>query len=166
MKFLRTELDQSNASRIEIDEALMIELEEHPRCNDLKDIHASGDAYYDHDAGRLTVNMYIDGEMIVPCAITLKPLSHPFSVRVQEVFAFDELEEDEDSIYVEEEELDLDPYILAAILADIPLKLVDPELTEYPSGDGWVVMSEEDYLEEKSKEIDPRLAKLKEIEID
>ena len=40
------------------------------------------------------------------------------------------------------------------------------ELTEYPKGDGWLVMSEEDYLEEKSREIDPRLAKLKDIEID
>ncbi len=105
--------------------------------------------------------------MIVPCAITLKPLSHLFNVRLNEVFSFYEPdEEDEETIYVQDEEIDLDPYILGAILAEIPLKLIDPELTEYPKGDGWLVMSEEDYLEEKSREIDPRLAKLKDIEID
>lgn len=167
MKFLRFELEQSASTNIEIDEDLVIELEEHPRCNDLKDIHAGGYAYYDRHDGRLTVDIDISGEMIVPCAITLKPLSHLFNVRLNEVFSFYEPdEEDEETIYVQDEEIDLDPYILGAILAEIPLKLIDPELTEYPKGDGWLVMSEEDYLEEKSREIDPRLAKLKDIEID
>ena len=53
-----------------------------------------------------------------------------------------------------------------AIFAEVPLKAVHPDLETYPEGDGWVVMTEEDYINEKSQEIDPRLAKLKDFKFD
>lgn len=167
MKFLRSELEKLQASSIKIDEELEFELDNHPLCQELKDIHADGYAYFDYEHGQLTVDLNIDGEMIVPCAITLKPLLHEFETNLSEVFSFYELdEEDEVSIYVEGDEIDFRPYILAAILTEIPLSLKDPELKSYPKGDGWGVMTEEEYQKEKSAEIDPRLAKLKELDID
>ncbi|UPU39227.1 DUF177 domain-containing protein [Erysipelothrix sp. Poltava] len=62
--------------------------------------------------------------------------------------------------------LDLDPYLLDSILAAVPLKAIHPDLKEYPEGEGWQVMTEEDYTKEKSQEIDPRLAKLKDFKFD
>ena len=167
MKFLRSELEQSQASHIEIDEAINIELDNHPLCQELKDVYASGYAYYDHNSSQLTVDLSVDGEMIVPCTITLKPLSYEFETRLSEVFSFHEPDdEDEVTIYVEGDEIDFGPYILGAVLSEIPLNLKDPDLEHYPEGDGWNVMTEEQYQKEKSEEIDPRLAKLKDLKID
>ena len=51
-------------------------------------------------------------------------------------------------------------------MMEVPLKIVKEGLTQYPKGDGWEVVKEEDYIKEKSKEIDPRLAKLKEFKLE
>ena len=55
------------------------------------------------------------------------------------------------------------PVIFQQILIEIPLKVVKPEIKEYPKGDGWKVIREEDLKAEKEREIDPRLAKLREF---
>lgn len=167
MKFSRSELEKTQDSRINISEELEFELDNHPLCQELRDVHAEGYAYYDNPSGQLTIELSVEGEMIVPCAITLKPLSHEFETRLLEVFSFHMPDEDdEDTIYIEGDELDFGPFVLGAILTEVPLNLKDPDLESYPEGDGWNVMTEEEYQKEKSEEIDPRLAKLKDLKID
>jgi len=39
---------------------------------------------------------------------------------------------------------------------EVPLKIVKEGLTQYPKGDGWEVVKEEDYIKEKSKEMSCR----------
>ena len=169
MKFLRSDLDQMENSIIKIDRMVEIELDNHPRCRELRNVHIFGEAYYDMYDARLTFDLSIEGEMIVPCAITFKPLILDFDNDFYESYTFikhDEDEEDMNTFFVEGDEIDIEPNIRAAVLSEIPMKVVDPELEEYPKGDGWIVMTEEEYEKEKSEEIDPRLAKLKELNID
>ena len=70
----------------------------------------------------------------------------------------------EDLDYVKKEILDLNPLIFQLILSQVPLKVVK-EVIEYPKGDGWEVLKEEDYIKSKSQVTDPRLEKLKEFKI-
>ena len=49
---------------------------------------------------------------------------------------------------------------------EVPLKVVKEGIKEYPKGDGWEVVKEEDYTKSKKDDIDPRLAKLKEFKLE
>lgn len=175
MKFQKSDLDSLEVPYFRIDQEMAIEIEDHPRCREIRNVQVVGDVFYEKHDAELSVQLDIAGEMVVPCAITLKPLDIDFSVHYDEIFSFyaaDDEEEtmDEESleeiIYLDAEELDLEPHLRSVVLAEIPLKVVDPELEDYPEGDGWVVMTEEAYEEEKSQEIDPRLAKLQEFKVD
>ncbi|CAM4281859.1 DUF177 domain-containing protein [Erysipelothrix inopinata] len=172
MIFNRMDLDHLKTPNFEVREAIEIDseiIENHPRCTALRDIFAVGHMYYDSHSSTLIADISIEGIMTVPCAITLNPFDIDFSTRVSEVFSFDSVDaeaEDEGIIEVDGEELDMTPYIVGAILAEVPLKAIDPNLDEYPKGDGWIVMTEEDYIKEKSQQIDPRLAKLKDFKLD
>ncbi|CAM3613996.1 DUF177 domain-containing protein [Erysipelothrix sp. HDW6B] len=170
MIFVRNDLDKLTSQRIDLDEAVELDptrLKENPRLLGLRDIFAVGHGYYDSHSSRLILDLRVEGIMTVPCAITLRPFDIEFSVRVDDMFSFDPLgPEDEGIEEVEGETLDLSPYFMDAIFAEVPLKAVHPDLETYPEGDGWVVMTEEDYINEKSQEIDPRLAKLKDFKFD
>ncbi len=169
MLFMRSELDHMQTPRIEINEAFVFNQElikDHPRCTEIRDIFVVGHCYYDHHSSQLIIDLTLEGIMIVPCAITLRPVELEMEIRLEEMFSFDKLEAESEGIYVEGEALDLSPYIVGSILADVPLKAVHPDIKEYPKGDGWGVLTEEDYIKQKSQEIDPRLAKLKDFKID
>ena len=45
-------------------------------------------------------------------------------------------------------------------------RLLKEGIKEYPKGNGWEVIREEDYIKSKKDEIDPRLAKLREFKIE
>jgi len=106
----------------------------------------------------------IVGEMVLPCARTLIDVNYPFEIDTLELFSEHPLtsEEEEGEIHlVEGEILDLEPYIRENVLLEIPMRVFasEEEIKKHAidSGEGWSVLSEE----EKSNEIDPRMAKLK-----
>ncbi len=154
------------SEHIELDDQSYIE---HERYSDMKDIYVSGHGFYDSKSNEFIVGLDITCSVTVPCAISLVPIEIDIETKLSETFMFEDndlLEEDEDLILVEGLEIDLWPFIWSAILAEIPIKVVDPELETYPSGDGWRVLTEEDYTKEKEETLDPRLAKLKQFKFD
>lgn len=170
MEFKVHDLDRLTVGRIDIDESLEFDLSNlnlHSRLTALRDIFAEGHGYFDSHSSQFITDLRVEGIMSVPCAISLKPFDIEFSIQYGEVFSFEPVSAEEEGIEeVEGDTLDLKPYILAAILAEVPMKAVNPELETYPEGDGWVVMTEEDYIKQKSQEIDPRLAKLKDFKFE
>ena len=107
-------------------------------------------------------DLSITGVMIVPCSITLDDVEVSFHSESEEVFSFVKCE-DADVHEAKGDVVELLPVIFQQILMEIPLKVVKPGIKEYPKGEGWKVIREEDLQEEKEKEIDPRLAKLREF---
>ncbi len=108
----------------------------------------------------LEIRLSIDGVMQLSCAITLKPVSHPFHIDIegnlQEMFK--EMGKNEKK---EENTLDILPIIWENILMEIPMRVVSPEaLKEEPKlkGEGWKFITEEE-----NKEINPALEKLKDL---
>ena len=103
----------------------------------------------------LTVN--IKGEMVLPCAVTLKPVKYPFEVDIDEDI-YELLEEI--GIFVKKSEnlLDIFPIIWENILMEIPIRVVsDDASSETLSGDGWKFITDE------KPECNPELEKLKDL---
>lgn len=106
----------------------------------------------------------IEGEMVLPCARTLAEVPYPFRFRATEIFTTkaSKADEEEEIHYVEEEIIDLRPYILETILLQKPYR-VFAEDAEVEGGEGWSFYTEDSFEEEKKKKIDPRLAKLQKL---
>ncbi|MGL5978897.1 MAG: YceD family protein [Erysipelotrichaceae bacterium] len=171
LKWSKTELLRSKDSTIEFDDSISFEPATFAKVNHLRglsDVTVSGNIHYDLSNDLVYVNLDIEGVMVVPCSITLEDVEYDFHTNSLEVFSFDKVDKDEDVHETKGDVVELLPVIFQLIIMEIPLKVVKPGLTEYPSGNGWEVVKEEDYLRSKqeTKEIDPRLAKLKEFKIE
>ena len=59
-------------------------------------------------------------------------------------------DEAEDCYYEPNVEIDLDPHIIALILAEVPHNIVKSGATLPKSGNGYRVLSEDDFIKEKS----------------
>mgnify|MGYP004497857627 FL=1 len=106
------------------------------------------------------LNVDVSGTLVLPCAITLKPVDYPFNIKIEG--NIDELvEENEKSVKKDENTLDILPIIWENILMEIPMRVVSEDAEEELSnleGNGWKVITEED-----DGEINPELAKLKDL---
>ena len=131
--------------------------ENNPFLRAVKDVKSDIHIYYDL-TDKLTADVAIDGTLVCPCALTLEDTDVPFSIDEQIHLSF----KDEDDVYYVEDELDLEDFVMSFIFPIVPIKVVKNEEIEYPRGDGWVFVSEEDLESAKKDEIDPRLQKLSE----
>ena len=86
--------------------------------------------------------------VIASCSYTLEDV--PMEVSFGENFYFSsEVTGSEECFYEPGANIDLDPHILALILAEVPHNIVKSGASLPKSGDGYRVLSEEEYLEEK-----------------
>lgn len=132
------------------------------RINSVKSVYVSGSGYLE-GTDRFYADMHISGIMLCPDAITNKEVEVPFETDAQEYYSFEEGEDNDDSVrIVTDEVIDLLPAVTDAILLEVPLQYTEATSEDYPSGEGWRVISEEEYEKSRKATIDPRLAKLKE----
>nr|WP_281378210.1 YceD family protein [Catenisphaera adipataccumulans] len=108
----------------------------------------------------------MDGTFIVPDSISLEDLEVAFDTTSQVTYSFDPIEDDDDDeiIVVKKDTIDLNPEIFQAVLYEVPMSITRVPRDQYPKGDGWQVLSENDEPDED--EIDPRWEKLKEFKLD
>lgn len=100
------------------------------------------------------LNITNKGTMILPCARTLKDVEYPFSNEIDEIIG----ENDDNSLEINQNRLDIFPIVWQNILVDVPLRVLAPDASDEPaSGDGWRLITEDT----NEEVIDPRLAKLK-----
>ena len=96
----------------------------------------------------------ITGTMVLQCARTLKDVDYPFSIDIDEVID----DNDNKSLEIIQNRVDIFPIIWQYILADVPLRVLHPDAKEeLKEGSGWRLITEDEHKEV----IDPRLAKLK-----
>ena len=113
--------------------------------------------YYDHE-NDLRISYDLKGYMICPCALTLEDVEVPFEIQDDENVVHDENEE---GFYLKDS-LEIENMVYYIVLPEVPIKVVKNEKIEYPRGDGWVFVTEEELESSKKDEIDPRLQKLAE----
>ena len=105
------------------------------------DVKVKGEIYKDISEG-LAVNLSLEGMMVLPCAITLKPVKYPFNIEINE--EIDELDEKNDKNYGNT--IDIFPIIWENILMEIPMRVVSEEAKDLKlEGDGWKLITEEEH---------------------
>lgn len=90
----------------------------------------------------LAVSFTIDGIMILPCAVTLKPVEYPFSISING--EINEICDNFDKNYTNT--IDIFPIIWENILMEIPMRVVSDEAKDYKiEGDGWKLITEDEH---------------------
>lgn len=103
--------------------------------------------------GEYKLLLHVSGVMIIPCAITLKPVSIPFNIEIDEVLN-EITEENEEIIENIANTIDILPIIWENILVEIPMRVVSPEASDVKlEGEGWRLKREGD-PEDKSSELE------------
>ncbi|HCT63259.1 MAG TPA: hypothetical protein DIC19_04075 [Erysipelotrichaceae bacterium] len=115
---------------------------------------------YDAHSEVLLVDVDVKGKMILPCSISFQDVPHSFKTSSRLAFSFTQTDIESDVIIVDGEELDFDPEILSLIWMEVPPRVISPKIKELPQGEGWEVVSEEEFRRRKEEKIDPRLAKI------
>ncbi|MFD2638167.1 YceD family protein [Piscibacillus salipiscarius] len=142
--------------------------------NDIRnitDVNVKGDVSVRSET--YTFRYTIKGTMTLPCARTLVDVPYEFSVQAIDQFTTSEYQaqNDEDIHFIDQEVLDLMPYIKENILLEVPLRVYSDEATMdniVSEGSGWDLLQEDEHLdlkakheEEEQEKVDPRLSSLK-----
>ena len=90
----------------------------------------------------LAIRLSIKGIMILPCAVTLKPVEYPFNIEIDS--EINEIIDNFDKKYTNT--IDIFPIIWENILMEIPMRVVSSDAKDYKiEGDGWKLITEEEH---------------------
>lgn len=166
MKFTKKDFLNAKNGIIEIDEWIAVEendLLHHTQVKSIPEVHVTGTLQFDHRS-LVFSDLDLDGVMIVLDSITMEDLEVAFDTKSQETYSFDPVKEnDEDIIVVKKDTVDINPEIFQAIIYEAPMSITRLPRDQYPKGDGWQLLSDQDKEEPK---IDPRWEKLNDFKLD
>lgn len=140
---LNNNIDKS----IEVNEVYSFTLDELKGTDLLKldDVKVEGEIRK-NSLGNIELNVDVEGVMVLPCAITLKPVNYPFSIEIS-----GELEELMENFDENERNfqnsIDILPIIWENILMEIPMRVVSEEAKNSDiklEGEGWKFVTEEE----------------------
>ena len=121
----------------------------------LKDVSGQISFYYDL-SDRLFIDYKLSGNMLCPDALTLEDVEVPFDLAEdKEVVS----RESDDGFYLLDG-LELEELVVYIVSPEAPISVEKKGETMYYSGDGWTILSEEEYNKNSKAKIDPRLEKL------
>ena len=96
--------------------------------------------------GDIELNLNIQGIMILPCAVTLKPVDYPFDIEINGTI--EELSQNFEKNDINfENTIDILPIIWENILMEIPMRVVSENTDDIKmSGEGWKLITDEEEL--------------------
>lgn len=166
VKFTKKDFLNAKNGIIEIDEWIAVEendLLHHTQVKSIPEVHVTGTLQFDHRS-LVFSDLDLDGVMIVLDSITMEDLEVAFDTKSQETYSFDPIKEnDEDIIVVKKDTVDINPEIFQAIIYEAPMSITRLPRDQYPKGDGWQLLSDQDKEEPK---INPRWEKLNDFKLD
>lgn len=117
---------------------------------EVKELH--GKASFEVCSPFIIVKLKLQGELVLVSSRSLKDV--PYNIDDEETLTFtlDKENENDDVIYIEENYLDLNPYFLALLNANIPFKVLAKDEEESINGDSWELISEDEYYARKEQE--------------
>ena len=156
MKFDIIRLNNNIERFIPINETYSFSSEELSGTDLLKldDVKVEGELFK-NSLGNLELNVDVEGVMVLPCALTLKPVDYPFAITISG--EIDELMENfEENERNFQNTIDILPIIWENILMEIPMRVVSEDITEEEinmSGDGWQFVTEEEEIKSPLSEL-------------
>ena len=154
MKIDLTKLIYNNLYKIPVKGEIIIpdEMLENTDIRKISKVEVEGFILNNEEEYELDID--VSGVMILHCARTLKDVNYPFNIKINEVIG----ENDDNSLEIIQNRLDIFPIVWQNILVDVPLRVLAPDAKEESlEGDGWRLITEDT----NEEAIDPRLAKLK-----
>lgn len=111
----------------------------------LDDVKVTGEIFK-NSLGNIELYLNVVGVMVLPCAITLKPVSYPFDIEISG--EYDEIMQEMGEISTNfKNTIDIFPIIWENILMEIPMRVVSDDVSESDlnkSGEGWSFTSKDD----------------------
>lgn len=163
LKWILQQLEQFKDTGLSFDETVDVsDLEKRdPEIRDISPVQVVGNAVF--EPKKISFFLEIKGKMVLPSSKTLEDVNYPFHLHTVEVFRLDssvEEEDDQEEIHdIENETVDLLPYVKEAILVEKPIRVVSADEEPLSSGNGWEMVSEK----QQKNRIDPRLEKLQDL---
>ena len=129
----------------------------------LDDVKIEGEIFK-NSLGNIELNLNVEGEMVLPCAITLKPVKYPFNIEISGEIEelMENFEENERNF---QNSIDILPIIWENILMEIPMRVVSEDAEDsdiLKEGNGWKFVTEE---EEKTSPLSELMAMLDDSEV-
>ncbi len=152
-----TRLKSGIEHQIKIDEEISFAQEKLKNTNILSLDHVKvfGSVFSNH-SNSYDIDLSVCGIMILPSSLTLKPVEHPFEIKiegnVEELLA--EMNETSKKI---QNTIDILPIIWENILMEIPMRIVSDESEKPLKGEGWRLITEQE------GNVNPELQKLKDL---
>ena len=154
LKIDLTKLIYNNLYQIPISEEFTVpcEMLNNTEIKKISSLKVSG--FISNNEEEYDLDIKVTGTMVLACARTLKDVEYPFCIDIDEIID----ENNDKSLKIIQNRVDIFPIIWQYILADVPLRVLHPDAKqELVEGPGWRLITED----EQGKVIDPRLAKLK-----
>ena len=111
----------------------------------LDDVKINGEIFK-NSLGNIELSLEVEGVMVMPCAITLKPVNYPFNIEISG--EIEELMENiEENSTNFQNSIDILPIIWENILMEIPMRVVSEEAENSDitmEGEGWKFVTEEE----------------------
>ncbi|WNF35567.1 YceD family protein [Bacillaceae bacterium IKA-2] len=161
MKWSIQQLNMLKNKGINIDE--MVDVSEIMKVDhEIKDVslvHVKGTASFTSHS--VTFFLQLEGEMVLTCARTLADVPFPIQIATTETFKLHDwvgFVEGDEIHDLDNGTVNLIPYIVQALLLEIPLQIFSEEQfgDALPKGENWELITSET----KKERIDPRLAEL------
>lgn len=168
MKFTKRDFINAENGTIHIDEWISVlenDLLRHTQVKSIPEVHITGTLQFDGTA-LVFSDLDLDGVMIVGDSITLEDIEVAFDTKSQETYSFEPISDDENEeeiIVVKKDTIDINPAVFQAVLYEAPMSITRLARDQYPKGNGWQLLSDQDPKEDK---IDPRWEKLNDFKLD
>ena len=150
-----TRLRNGIDSEVVVDETYSVPKEdlEHTGVTSIDDVKITGTITVD-SMQEIYLTLEVNGAMIIPCAITLKPVNYPFSINIEGTLE-EILEETPEKTINCQNRLDILPIIWENILMEIPIKVVNDDVSSMKiEGDGWKFITDEETKEVVNSEFE------------
>lgn len=134
----------------------LIQVDNNPYLRRLENNKGTISFFYDY-SDKLCISYVLDGKMVCPDAVTLEDVYKDYHLDMEEEVAF---KEDEEGFLISGD-TDIGKIVYNLVLPEVPIIVENCNKTRYYSGDGWSIMSEEEYDNSQKDKLDPRLAVLK-----
>jgi len=124
--------------------------------------HVEAKAYQNQEI--LRVIFAVKSQVVAISAYSLKDV--PISLKLHDEIIFSDSPEDATAFYEPQNIVELDDHILGLILSHIPSKVVGKGEKLPSGGEGYRIISEDEYLKEKETKTDSRWEKLDSVKIE
>lgn len=112
----------------------------------------------------LALSLHLKADLVLICSYTLKPFDYVLKTSDEINFSFYDDNEEEDMVPLKGNVIELDEFVYRLLMASLPLKPVAPGATLPKSGEGYEVITDEEYYE--TKKGNSAFDKLADLDID